>query len=81
MKIIRCAADRAEGNFTVLVSDEGKLRFDIPRGAYSVSVGDVVDVYTKDGKIIKIEQVSGEAQRRLAENELKLNSLFNKGKR
>jgi hypothetical protein len=81
MRVIRCVADREVGDYIVLVSDEGKIRFDIRKDEYEIAVGDVVDVHTEEDKIIKIDVVPGESERRLSESKRKLNALFNRSKK
>jgi ribosomal 50S subunit-recycling heat shock protein len=81
MRVIRCAADREAGDYIVLVSDEGKIRFDIRKSEFKIKIGDVVDVHTEEDKIIKIDVVPGESERRLSESKRKLNALFNRSKK
>ncbi len=80
-KTVRMSADRIEGNFYVMIPDDGSDALLLPRADYDLKEGDIADVTLEDGKVTSLTVQADETETRLEKNRSRLASLFAKSKK
>lgn len=80
-KTVRMSADRIEGDFYVMIPDDGSDALLLPRADYDLKEGDIADVTLEDGKVTMLTVRADETETRLEKNRSRLASLFAKSKK
>ncbi|MBP3605540.1 MAG: DUF3006 family protein [Clostridia bacterium] len=80
-KTVRMSADRIEGDFYVMIPDDGSDALLLPRADYDLKEGDIADVTLEDGKVTSLTVRADETETRLEKNRSRLASLFAKSKK
>ena len=80
-KTVRMSADRIEGDFYVMIPDDGSDALLLPRADYDLKEGDIADVALEDGKVTSLAVRADETETRLEKNRSRLASLFAKSKK
>ncbi len=80
-KTVRMSADRIEGDFYVMIPDDGSDALLLPRADYDLKEGDIADVTLEDGKVTSLTVQADETETRLEKNRSRLASLFAKSKK
>ena len=77
----RYVVDRIEGDYAVLVPDEGKGSLSLPLSEFNLKVNMTVDLSFDGERVVRAEEVKGESEARLSENKSRLHALFAKNKK
>ena len=80
-KTVRMSADRIEGDFYVMIPDDGSDALLLRRADYDLKEGDIADVTLEDGKVTTLTVRADETETRLEKNRSRLASLFAKSKK
>lgn len=80
MKSEKYAVDRIEGELAVLISDEGSI-LHLPKEKYSLKVNDLLLLTFEGDKLLSLEMLEVEKERRLEKNKSRLSALFAKGRK